>query len=52
MIIGDYAELDLNRVVEQSQLFDVAGHYTRPGVLSLHLNTTSQNVLEKPAKRT
>lgn len=47
-----YAELDLNQVVEQSQLFDVAGHYARPDVLSLHLNATSQNVLEKPAKRT
>lgn len=47
-----YAELDLNQVVEQSQLLDVAGHYARPDVLSLHLNATPQNVLEKPAKRT
>lgn len=46
-----YAELDLNQVVEQSQLFDVAGHYARPDVLSLHLKATPQNVLEKPAKR-
>ncbi len=47
-----YAELDLNQVVEQSQLLDVAGHYARPDVLSLHLKATPQNVLEKPAKRT
>ena len=46
-----YAELDLNQVVEQSQLLDVAGHYARPDVLSLHLKATPQNVLEKPAKR-
>jgi nitrilase len=43
-----YADLDLNQVVEQSQLFDVAGHYARPDVLSLHLNTAPQHVLEKP----
>ena len=47
-----YAELDLNQVVEQSQLLDVAGHYARPDVLSLHLKATPQNDLEKPAKRT
>lgn len=47
-----YAELDLNRVIEQSQLLDVAGHYARPDVLSLHLKATPQNVLEKPAKHT
>ncbi len=47
-----YAELDLNQVVEQSQLMDVAGHYARPDVLSLHLKATPQNVLEKPAKHT
>jgi nitrilase len=47
-----YAELDLNQVVEQSQLLDVAGHYARPDVLSLHLKATPQNVLEKPAKHT
>jgi nitrilase len=47
-----YAELDLNRVIEQSQLLDVAGHYARPDVLSLHLNATPQNVLEKAAKLT
>jgi nitrilase len=43
-----YADLDLNQVVEQSQLFDAAGHYARPDVLSLHLNTAPQHVLEKP----
>ena len=47
-----YAELDLNQVVEQSQLLDVAGHYARPDVLSLHLKATPQNVLEKPVKHT
>jgi nitrilase len=47
-----YSELDLNRVIEQSQLLDVAGHYARPDVLSLHLNATPQNVLEKSAKLT
>ncbi len=47
-----YAELDLNRVIEQSQLLDVAGHYARPDVRSLHLNANPQNVLEKLAKLT
>jgi nitrilase len=45
-----YADLDLNRVVEQSQLLDVTGHYTRSDVLSLHLNDTPQNVLKKTTK--
>jgi len=42
-----YADLDLNRVVEQSQLFDVAGHYARPDVLSLNMNTAPQQVLDR-----
>jgi nitrilase len=42
-----YADLDLNRVVEEHQLLDVVGHYARPDVLALHFNPSPQNALEK-----
>jgi nitrilase len=38
-----YADLDLNRVVQQRQQFDVVGHYARPDVLSLQLNRSPQS---------
>ncbi len=41
-----YADLDLNRIVEEHQLFDVTGHYARPDVLSLRFDASRRNVLE------
>lgn len=40
-----YADLDLERVVEQRQQLDVVGHYARPDVLSLRLNRAPQSGL-------
>ena len=42
-----YADLDLNRVVEQHQQFDVVGHYSRPDVLRLQLDRSPQSGLEE-----
>ena len=33
-----YADVNLDRLIEEKQLMDVAGHYARPDVLSLHVN--------------
>lgn len=41
-----YADLDLNRIVEERQLLDVIGHYSRPDVLSLQFNASPQPALE------
>ena len=41
-----YADLDLERVVQQRQQFDVVGHYARPDVLSLRLNRAPQSSLD------
>jgi nitrilase len=45
-----YADLDLNRVVEEHQLLDVVGHYARPDVLSLRFDPSAKNALEKVQK--
>jgi len=37
-----YADLDLRKVIEHGQLMDTNGHYARPDVLSLNLNSTPQ----------
>ncbi len=37
-----YAELDLNRVAIARRSFDVAGHYSRPDIFNLHINTKPQ----------
>jgi nitrilase len=42
-----YADLDLNRIVEEHQLLDVVGHYARPDVLSLRFDPTPKNALDK-----
>lgn len=33
-----YAEIDLDRIIEEKQALDVVGHYARPEVLSLRVN--------------
>jgi nitrilase len=33
-----YADIDLNRIAEEKELLDVAGHYSRPDVFNLSLN--------------
>lgn len=39
-------ELDINRVYEERQNFDPAGHYSRPSVTSLLLNQERQSLLK------
>ncbi|MBT8321190.1 MAG: carbon-nitrogen hydrolase family protein [Eudoraea sp.] len=41
-----YADLDINRVYEERQNFDPAGHYSRPDVTQLHLNQERQTTLK------
>ncbi|MBT8185628.1 MAG: carbon-nitrogen hydrolase family protein [Eudoraea sp.] len=41
-----YAELDFNRVLEERQNFDPAGHYSRPDVTRLILDRTRQSTIE------
>lgn len=38
-----YAELDLRRVDRSRRTFDVAGHYSRPDVFTLHIDTRPQS---------
>ena len=40
-----YAELDINRVYQERQNFDPAGHYARPDVTKLILNRERQSTL-------
>ncbi len=44
-----YADLDLRRVVEERQLLDVVGHYSRPDVLSLRFDASEKKVMEQGA---
>jgi len=39
-------ELDFNRILEERQNFDVSGHYSRPDVTKLVLNTERQSIIE------
>lgn len=39
------AELDVTEVAKERQNFDAVGHYSRPDVLSLHLNAERQKIL-------
>ena len=41
-----YADLDLTKVIEHGQLIDANGHYSRPDVLSLNLNSKPQPKVE------
>ncbi|MGA7982907.1 MAG: carbon-nitrogen hydrolase family protein [Chromatiaceae bacterium] len=38
-----YAELDLDRVAVSRRSFDVAGHYARPDIFTLHVDTKPQS---------
>ena len=38
-----YAEIDLDRVAISRRAFDVAGHYARPDIFSLHVSTGPQS---------
>jgi nitrilase len=38
-----YAEIDLERVAISRRAFDVAGHYSRPDIFTLHVNTEPQS---------
>jgi nitrilase len=42
-----YADLDLNRAIEEHQLLDVVGHYARPDVLSLQFDSSEHKALNK-----
>ena len=33
-----YADINLERIIEEKQALDVAGHYARPKVFTLHVN--------------
>lgn len=39
-------ELDFNRVLEERQNFDPAGHYSRPDITKLTVNRNRQSILD------
>ena len=41
-----YADVDVNRVGIARRTFDVAGHYSRPDIFSLHVNTRAMKPVE------
>ena len=41
-----FADIDLSRVTASRRTFDVAGHYARPDIFSLHVNTQPQSPLQ------
>jgi nitrilase len=45
-----FASMDINRVFEERQNFDSAGHYSRPDVTKLILNTERQSIISKKSK--
>ena len=40
-----YADIDLDRVRQERHEFDVAGHYSRPDVFTLHVNARPQHTV-------
>ena len=38
-----YAEIDLSLVAPAKRTFDVVGHYSRPDIFTLHVNTQPQS---------
>ncbi len=41
-----YADIDLGKVAMARRVFDVAGHYSRPDIFKLHVNTRPQASVE------
>ncbi len=41
-----YADIDLERAEISRRTFDVAGHYARPDIFTLHVNTQPQSPIE------
>jgi nitrilase len=42
-----YADIDLEIAVRAKLTHDFAGHYNRPDVFQLHLNTTAPQILQR-----
>jgi nitrilase len=38
-----YCDIDLEKVAIAKRAFDVVGHYSRPDIFQLHVNTQSQS---------
>ncbi|MDJ0701872.1 MAG: carbon-nitrogen hydrolase family protein [Leptolyngbyaceae cyanobacterium MO_188.B28] len=47
-----YAELDFNAIADMAHWYDASGHYARPDLLSLWVNTEAYQVLESMTKLT
>jgi len=41
-----FADIDLDRVTAARRTFDVAGHYSRPDIFSLHVNAQPQSTIQ------
>lgn len=41
-----YCDIDCARVAESKRAFDVVGHYSRPDIFTLHINTKKQSPVE------
>jgi nitrilase len=41
-----YAEIDIGKVAISRRSFDVAGHYSRPDIFTLHINTQPQSPVD------
>lgn len=41
-----YYEVDCDRVADAKRAFDVAGHYSRPDIFTLHINTKKQSPVQ------
>jgi nitrilase len=41
-----YAEIDLQQVANAKRVLDVAGHYSRPDIFTLHVNKQAQSPIK------
>jgi nitrilase len=41
-----YCDIDLDKVAQSKRVFDVVGHYSRPDILKLQVNTQNQSPVE------